>query len=252
MEKTSTLDLRRFYKLIRLYWRMLGLWMVGLGVIAWALAAFVLPPQYTATTQLLVNQRSEKDTNGQAYNNQQADIQLITTYKDIITNQVILKAASHQLANPKGNNRGYSYSPDQLKKSLNVKTQQNSQVFALNAKASTPEAAEAIANTVAGVFRTKVKKIMNVNNVTVVAAATSPQKPSFPNPKLFALGGAVLGLVLALAGIVLRDMLDTTVQDTEFMDEDLGVTNLGLVNHIQMPRNFNVGDPTGERHRRRV
>jgi Capsular polysaccharide biosynthesis protein len=50
-----------------------------------------MTPKYTATTQLLVNQKNENNANGQAYNNQQADIQVINTYKDIITSPVILK-----------------------------------------------------------------------------------------------------------------------------------------------------------------
>ncbi|MBT8829529.1 YveK family protein, partial [Lactobacillus delbrueckii subsp. bulgaricus] len=49
-------------------------------------------------TQLLVNRKST-DAN-QAYANQQADINAVTTYKDIITSNVILKGASKYLANP--------------------------------------------------------------------------------------------------------------------------------------------------------
>ncbi|MCQ5003302.1 hypothetical protein NE699_25410, partial [Escherichia coli] len=36
----------------------------------------------------------------QAYANQQADVNAVTTYKDIITSRVILKGASKYLANP--------------------------------------------------------------------------------------------------------------------------------------------------------
>ncbi|MGZ7250304.1 YveK family protein, partial [Streptococcus pyogenes] len=46
----------------------------------------------------LVN-RKTTDAN-QAYTNQQADINAVTTYKDIITSNVILKGASKYLANP--------------------------------------------------------------------------------------------------------------------------------------------------------
>ncbi|MFR0586724.1 exopolysaccharide biosynthesis protein, partial [Lactobacillus porci] len=47
---------------------------------------------------LLVNRKST-DVN-QAYANQQADVNAVTTYKDIITSRVILKGASKYLANP--------------------------------------------------------------------------------------------------------------------------------------------------------
>ncbi len=238
-EKNNTsIDLQRLWKLFYVHARMVILWTIALGVIAWGLAEFVIPAQYTATTQLLVNQRTSNDNNGQAYTNQQADIQVINTYKDIITNQVILKKASKQLANPSGSQRAYRLSVSKLKESLSVTTQTNSQVFSLNAKAGNATEAKTIANTVAKVFKKQIRSMMNVNNVTIVSEATTPTKQSFPNKKLFALAGAVLGFIISFAYVVIRDLTDTTVQDNEFMTNELGLTNLGQVGEIYMPDDF--------------
>ena len=56
--------------------------MIGLGLIAYGVSEYALVPKYTASTQLLVNRKST-DAN-QAYANQQADINAVTTYKDIM------------------------------------------------------------------------------------------------------------------------------------------------------------------------
>ena len=237
-KNTNAIDLQHLWKLFVQHVRMILIWTVGLGVIAWGIATFVIPAKYTATTQILVNQRNSNDNNGQAYTNQQADIQMINTYKDIITNQVILKSASKQLANPSGSQRAYALSVAKLKDSLTVSTQANSQVFSLSAEADNPTEAKVIANTVAKIFKKQIRSMMNVNNVTIVSEATAPTSQSFPNKKLFALAGLVLGFLISYVYVLLRDLTDTTVRDNDFMTNELGLTNLGQVGEIYMPDDF--------------
>lgn len=237
-KNTNAIDLQHLWKLFVQHVRMILIWTVGLGVIAWGIATFVIPAKYTATTQILVNQRNSNDNNGQAYTNQQADIQMINTYKDIITNQVILKSASKQLANPSGSQRAYALSVAKLKDSLTVSTQANSQVFSLSAEAGNPTEAKVIANTVAKIFKKQIRSMMNVNNVTIVSEATAPTSQSFPNKKLFALAGLVLGFLISYVYVLLRDLIDTTVRDNDFMTNELGLTNLGQVGEIYMPDDF--------------
>ena len=269
----NTIDLHRLMVLCRKHIKMLIIWTLLAGILGFVIAQFVVVPQYTATTEILVNQKHTNDNNGQAYNNQQADIQMINTYKDIITNQVILSKASKQLKNPvhvikpaqkavyrtnadgtrrlikeaqpavvERGGKSYNFSTDELKKAISVQTQQNSQVFSLQVKTDDPQESAVVANTVANVFRQQIKKIMSVNNVTIVSRASTPDTPSFPNKKLFALAGAVLGLVLSFLYILIGDLMDTSIHDDEYLTNELGLTNLGHVNHIEMSRDFKIND----------
>lgn len=81
-ELTNTIDLHQLLALLRRNYQMLILWTVLIGVLGFAVAKFAVIPKYTATTEILVNQK-HGNNNGQAYNNQQADVQIINTYKDI-------------------------------------------------------------------------------------------------------------------------------------------------------------------------
>ncbi|WP_283581249.1 YveK family protein [Limosilactobacillus reuteri] len=269
----NTIDLHRLMVLCRKHIKMLIIWTLLAGVLGFVIAQFVVVPKYTATTEILVNQKHTNDNNGQAYNNQQADIQMINTYKDIITNQVILSKASKQLKNPvhiikpaqkavyrtnadgtrrlikeaqpavvERGGKSYNLSTDELKKAISVQTQQNSQVFSLQVKTDDPQESAVVANTVANVFRQQIKKIMSVNNVTIVSRASTPDTPSFPNKKLFALAGAVLGLVLSFLYILIGDLMDTSIHDDEYLTNELGLTNLGHVNHIEMSRDFKINN----------
>lgn len=273
-----TIDLRRLFILIKKHIISILIWMIGLGLIAYGVSEYVLVPKYTASTQLLVN-RKTADANhadaNQAYANQQADINAITTYKDIITSNVILKGASKYLANPvtlvkkatpakkavkakpavyKRESKSYSVSASELASAVSVTTTDSSQVFTLSATAETPAKAQAIANAVAKEFKEQIPKIMNVNNLTIVAEASKGTK-SFPKVSMFTAIGVLAGLVISLLIIIIKDLSDTTVREDSFMTNELGLTNLGEIAHITMPKDWTFTAKTAEKRgssRRRV
>lgn len=284
-----TIDLRRLFILIRKHIISILIWMIGLGLIAYGVSEYVLVPKYTASTQLLVNRKSA-DVN-QAYANQQADINAVTTYKDIITSRVILKGASKYLANPvtlvkkaipakkavyrteddgtrtlvkkavkakpavyKRESKSYSVSPSELSSAVSVTTTTSSQVFTLSATAETSAKAQAIANAVAKEFKEQIPKIMDVNNVTIVAEASKGTK-SFPKVSMITAIGALAGLVISLLIIIIKDLSDTTVREDSFMTNELGLTNLGEIASITMPKDWTFTAKTAEKRgssRRRV
>lgn len=283
-EQGNQIDLHRLVILCRQHAKMFILWTVIMGILGFVVAEFAITPQYTASTQILVNQKHD-NSNGQAYNDQQFDIQVINTYKDIITNEVILSKASKQLNNPvhviipakkavyqtnangrrtlvrsakpavveRSNAKSYNISAAELKKAISVQTQQNSQVFTLNVKTDNAEKSAAVANTVASVFKQQIKHIMSVNNVTIISRANTPKVASFPNKKLFTLAGALLGLVLSFVYALIRELTDTTIKNDEFLVDELGLTNLGAVNHIQMRVDQDgIGSNDIKDHHRRV
>ncbi|MST79579.1 exopolysaccharide biosynthesis protein [Lactobacillus equicursoris] len=276
-----TIDLRRLFILIKKHLISILIWMIGLGLIAYGVAEYVLVPKYTASTQLLVNRKSS-DAN-QAYANQQADVNAVTTYKDIITSNVILKGASKYLANPvtlvkkatpakkavyrteedgtrtlvkkavkakpavyKRESKSYSVSASELSSAVSVTTTESSQVFTLSATAETPAKAQAIANAVAKEFKEQIPKIMDVNNVTIVAEAPEGSK-SFPKVNMITAVGVLAGLVISLLIIIIKDLSDTTVREDSFMTDELGLTNLGEVSSITMPKDWTFTAKTAEK-----
>ena len=283
----NTIDLTQLLQLCRRHIWALILWSVGLALVGWGIANFVISPKYSSSAQILVNQKNGRNDPNAAYAAQQANMQLVTTYKDIITSHVILQDASNRLANPvkvvkkakpakyrttddgrkvlvrkaqpaviERDGKAYSVSASQLAKNISVATQQQSQVFSVSAKANTPEKAKAEANAVARSFRDQIPNIMNINNVTIVAPATNVVQSS-PNVKLFTLAGFVIGLVLTFAVIMIREMTNTTVRDDEFLTRELGLTNLGQIAHFHLSSSFTIKKSAsmtnrGQTKRRRV
>ncbi|MEN2380135.1 Wzz/FepE/Etk N-terminal domain-containing protein [Lactobacillus helveticus] len=282
----NTIDLTQLLQLCRRHIWALILWSIGLALVGWGIANFVISPKYTSSAQILVNQKSNKNDPNTAYITQQANMQLVNTYKDIVTSHVILQDASDRLANPvrvvkkakpakyrtnadgrrvlvrkaqpaviERDGKSYSVSASQLAKNISVNTQQQSQIFSVSATADTPEKAKAEANAVARSFRDQIPNIMNINNVTIVASATNGVQSS-PNVKLFTLAGFVIGLVLTFAVILIREMTNTTVRDDTYLTQDLGLTNLGHVSHFHVSSSFklikkNNNKPAAKREQRK-
>lgn len=265
----NTIDLTQLLQLCRRHIWAFILWSIGLALVGWGIANFVISPKYTSSAQILVNPKSNKNDPNAAYTTQQANMQLVNTYKDIVTSHIILQDASDRLTNPvrvvkkakpakykttdgrkvlvrkaqpaviERDGKAYSVSAEQLAKSVSVATQQQSQVFSVSAKADTPEKAKAEANAVARSFRDQIPNIMNINNVTILAPATNGIKSS-PNVKMFTLAGFVIGLVLTFAVILIREMTNTTVRDDTYLTQDLGLTNLGYVSHFHVSSSFKL------------
>ncbi|NRO64942.1 Capsular polysaccharide type 8 biosynthesis protein cap8A [Lactobacillus helveticus] len=282
----NTIDLTQLLQLCRRHIWALILWSIGLALVGWGIANFVISPKYTSSAQILVNQKSNKNDPNTAYITQQANMQLVNTYKDIVTSHVILQDASDRLANPvrvvkkakpskyrtnadgrrvlvrkaqpaviERDGKSYSVSAAQLAKNISVNTQQQSQIFSVSATADTPEKAKAEANAVARSFRDQIPNIMNIDNVTIVAPATNGVQSS-PNVKLFTLAGFVIGLVLTFAVILIREMTNTTVRDDTYLTQDLGLTNLGYVSHFHVSSSFklikkNNNKPAAKREQRK-
>lgn len=282
----NTIDLTQLLQLCRRHIWALILWSIGLALVGWGIANFVISPKYTSSAQILVNQKSNKNDPNAAYITQQANMQLVNTYKDIVTSHVILQDASDRLANPvrvvkkakpakyrtnadgrrvlvrkaqpaviERDGKSYSVSASQLAKNISVNTQQQSQIFSVSATADTPEKAKAEANAVARSFRDQIPNIMNIDNVTIVAPATNGVQSS-PNVKMFTLAGFVIGLVLTFAVILIREMTNTTVRDDTYLTQDLGLTNLGYVSHFHVSSSFklikkNNNKPAAKREQRK-
>lgn len=189
------------------------LWAILIGGLGFALAKYAITPQYLATTEVLVSQQSNNKNSSQTLDNQQADIQMINTYKDLITSQSLLRKVSSQLVDPElmatkyKSDETFNISLKKLKKSIDVTNTQNSQMFTINVKASNAKESAIMADIVTNVFKSEIKRYMHVNNITIVSHAYVPSQPSFPNKKLFTIVGAIVGFTASFVIILIHDLV---------------------------------------------
>ncbi|WP_410504517.1 Wzz/FepE/Etk N-terminal domain-containing protein [Ligilactobacillus salivarius] len=203
-----------------------------LGLIASLGSIFLfIEPKYSSNVDILVNQKAE---NAQVqYAAQQADLQVINTYKDVLTKPIILTSVLKEVRRTDN----YQGNLSTLEKSIKVSNQTNSQVLTVTVTDKNAYVAADIANTVGKVFTKKVKKMMQVDNVTIVSNAKVNTKPVSPNKKLFALVGIIAGLIIGIVIVFIKEFTDKTVKDSNFLTDELGLTNIGSVYHLDINDN---------------
>lgn len=181
---------------------------------------FFIQPTYTSTTRIyVVNQAT--DNNNLSAQDLQAGTYLVNDYKEIITSNDVL---SEVIKDEKLN-----LSEAELSKMVSVNIPTDTRLISISVNAKTGQDAQTLANKVREVASKKIKKVIKVEDVTMLEEAKLPESPSSPNIKLNVLLGAVLGGFLAVVGVLVREILDDRVRRPEDVEDALGMTLLGIV-----------------------
>lgn len=274
----NVLELRQLWDIIRKHiFAILFMAIIGAGL-GFGIAKFLIAPTYSASTSMLVNRSNDNNNASVNLSDQQADVQIINTYKNLVISSNVLGDASKQLKHPEpivvqeakpaeyqtladgtrrliapaqeeitkpSSQKSYNLSVDQLKKMVTISSQQNSQVFSIDVKAKNAEEAAVVANTVSNAFKNKIGDFMKINNVSIIDSAKASSVPVAPNTKLFALVGLVLLGGLTFLIVLAKELSDTTVKSPDEVSQLFGLTNLGALGHIKKIGKFDMSANTG-------
>lgn len=198
---------------------------IGLGVSA-ILTFVVMTPKFSSSTQLIVKlPRATEGTNSNV-NDVNFNLYMITTYKDFITTSNTLADTTQEIVARETNFKGTAA---EIQEMLQVTQEQNSQMFSIKATYTSPQIAQAVANTAAQVFQEQAKETLEIDKVSIIAPAPLNVTPISPNNKLNLLIGLVLGLMIGIGFSFLIELLDKTVKDDKFIRDILGYSVLGTV-----------------------
>lgn len=228
MDSNQTISVAQILRILRKRMRLIIITALLVTLATGFATFFVMTPKYESTTELLVNRKLSANMQGAALQQTQADVQMISTYKDIITSPTVLNSVKKTVSDYPG----YPGSVENLKDAISISNQQNSQVFSMTVKTSDARTSAKIANVTAKVFKQKVVKMMSVHNVSIVSKATPIYEAVSPKKKLNIFVGLVCGIILGVGFAFIRELSDKTVTEEAFLTDDLGFTSLGVVNEI--------------------
>jgi capsular polysaccharide biosynthesis protein len=222
----ETISLRElFYTLRKRMWLIISITFVA-TLISGILSFYVMTPIYQSSTQLLVNQ-DKSDQPIYNYNEIQTNLQLINTYNVIIKSPAILDLVAKEL--------DMDVTAEQLNSKITVGSEKDSQVLNITVQDPDPYMATDIANTTAQVFQKEIVKIMNVDNVSILAEAKTKENPApiKPQPVLNMAIALVVGLMLGVGLSFLLEYLDNTIKNEMDVEKVLGLPVLGAINTIE-------------------
>jgi len=216
----ETISLKELFQTLRKRMWLIAVITIIAVMVSGIVSFFVLTPIYQSSTQLLVNQ-AKNEQSMVNYSELQTNIQLINTYNVIIKSPAILDLVVKEL--------DMDMTGQQLKEKITVGSEKDSQVVNISVQDADPALAADIANTIASVFQEEIVKIMNVDNVSVLAKATISPSPVKPQPLLNIAIALVVGLMAGVGLAFLLEYLDNTIKTEQDIEKLLELPVLGVI-----------------------
>lgn len=194
-------------------------WMILLGMVICGgttyIVAKLMRPTYQATAYLILT----VSTSQSGYDNTTTAIELQPTYSQLVTKPQVLNPIASK----------YGLTLEQLTNMITVKPQSNTQLIEVDVKNSDPHLAAQIANNIAQQFSLFAATTLNTSAQVNMLPAQAPTKPAEPGPATNALFGALVGLGLALALILVFEWIDDRIDNPEEVQKILGLDVLTIL-----------------------
>lgn len=217
------MTLLELFKLLRKH---LALVVVLPIVLAVATAGFswgIMQNQYTATVSVYVlSAKDDANSNTTAYNDLTASQLMANDIATLAKSETVQKRTAESLG--MASLSGYK---------ISVEAGTTTRVISISVTAGKADAASIVANEIATVLSTVAQDVMGVESVNVVDAAQVPTAPSGPPRAMYTAVAFLAGIFLAVAIVVLLDMLNTRVRNPEEAEELLGVPVIGRIPTIK-------------------
>lgn len=203
-------------------------WLILLGVlicggVTYALTKF-MSPIYEASATLFVKVCSSQSSANDCLS---ASTGAVPTYAQLVTNPIVLNPVVAQ-------HPGLTLK--QLDSMISVKPQSNTQLIELDVDDKDPQLATQLANQVSQSFATFSNN--RLPGVIQVLPAQQPVDPIKPKPTLYAAIGALVGLALAVALIVIFEWIDDRLTRPEEAQELLGMETLAIIPKLSRRQRF--------------
>lgn len=190
------------------------------GLVALVFSAFVVKPTYTSSTRIYVANQTA-GTNNLTAQDLQAGSYLVNDYKEIIISDSVLSDVI--------NREGLTMAEGDLRGMIQVSIPNDTRIITISVNSKDPQDAQQLANRVREIAAEKIKVVTKVEDVTTIEEAKVPTSPSSPNIKRNVMLGALVGGFIAVAFVLLLEVLDDRVRRPEDVEEALGLVLIGVV-----------------------
>lgn len=179
---------------------------------------FIKKPLYEAYTTIVLVGANSGD-NSITQNDITLNQKLIATYREIIKSRKVLNQV---IANLKLDD-----TVESLSEQIHVTNQTNTDLIKISLTYPNASNTASITNEIARVFMKEIVNLYNLQNVSVIDKAEVPQKASNMNTMKQAMIFGFLGLIFACSMLFLVYYFDTSIRNSEEIEEKLKLSLLG-------------------------
>lgn len=173
-------------------------------------------PLYTTYTTIILTKSNEAQTGTTITQN---DIllnqKLVETYSKIIKSKLVLEQVISET--------GVTYTTEELSENVSVEAYENTEMLKISVTDQDPELAASIANSIAQVFSGEIAKIYQINNISVVDVAVTPEEVSNNTLKRDLLIALFISIFGTIGVVFVVYYFDDTVKLTDDLEEEIGM-----------------------------
>ena len=204
------IDIQRLFSIL---WD--KLWLILVAAVTGALAMFlvtffVITPIYESSAMFYVNNNS-LSVGDASFSISSSDI---TASKSLVDSYIVILQTRETL-NDVMDYSGVNYSYEDMKKMLSASAVNSTEIFEVVVTSPDPFEAERIATAIAYILPKRISSIIEGTSAKVVDAAVVAAKPSSPSYVVNTLTGFLLGFVMAVSLLILRELFDITIRSEE-------------------------------------
>ena len=213
-------------QIVRVIWK--NLWIIILGgiaggIIALAVTLFLIEPTYRSSFTAYVNNRTSTNQSTEMISNADTSAaqQLTHTYAAIMTSRPIVEEAIEAA--------GLDYRYGSVQNAISTSITSSTALITVNVTLASPNDALALAQALAEVSPDYMENIVEGSSMKVVSYPVLASSQFAPNPKRNTAMGVLIGLVILIAFVVIRSLIDTRVKSEKELEEEFGIRVIGTI-----------------------
>lgn len=177
---------------------------------------FIATPIYTSTTQLCVLGSSTVSLSNLSIGTQLTQDYIVVVQSRPVVEQVI-------------DNLELDMTYEELLEVTTVENLSDTRILSISVTDPDPSLAKQIVDQYAQVSSKRISELMDVNEPSVLEEGYVAEKKTSPTTTKNVMIAGILGILLASAIVIIRHVLDDTIQSSEDIERYLGLNTLGIL-----------------------
>ncbi len=202
------------------------------GLVFFAVSEFFITPKYESSITMYVNNRSDTISDDVVTKTLSSDItasqQLVPTYIEMLKSNSVLEVVSNTIEEK----THQKYSAKKIRSMMTAEAVSNTEIIKVSIRTEDAAIARDIANTIATVAEEKIPKFIQPSQVNIIDHAEATNTPISPNVRNSIILGALIGFVLSISVIILKEIFDVRVKSTDDLVTRFNYPVLGTIPEI--------------------
>lgn len=222
MNETHELDLREAFRVIRKKAWMIALSAILAGALFLTYTLCFVAPQYQTGVTIYVNNGANNNNSGSISTTDLAvALRLVNTYVNILKSDTVLEKVIE--------NAGLDLKAKDVRRMMTAEPVEETEMFKVMITANDPNQAAKIANSIAAVAPAEIATIIDGSAAKIIDYAKVPTERHSPSYTINTIIGVVVGAMLAVAYVLLCQIMDTHVKNEDDLAKISQIPVVGLI-----------------------